>query len=801
MFFAFVEGLLWFFGAETVLEKEDPFRGFSKLVKVFEVDGNQYRTRQDSSHRTFNDQAFAINKPNDGFRFFTLGGSSSYGYPRGSEVAFTAILSDLLAESHPGLAVEGINASGISYGMHRLNIVSDELIEYQPDLFILYSGHNEFIEPEFFDSLSNRGATREGLEYALAQSRLYALTRSAADRLRDAKPADLGVGRQVRRDQTQVYTPEEKSAVVAKYREGLSRLVDRAQAVGVRVLLATIPANLKGWRPEASTGSGKNHRRWVEAQAKGRNLFRQEKYEQALASFEEAVRLEPEHAETFYDLGRCYEKLEQWEKAREAYQRACDKDASPVRRIAGINRAIREVASAKGTLFVDIDKIFQKQSEHGLVGYRLIEDYVHPTIEGHELIAWEIWRAIEQSGLLGEDRQTDQQLFERITRARREVANEKDMPWFYNQGVVLENQGQIEAALDNFRKVVEMAPSNETALLNIGKALTKHGKAEEAIPILQQVCILAPDNPETHVSLGTALLDTGDLDGAIRVIEEGIAIKSNYPNAHNSLGAALARKGRLGEAVEEFRLAISQNPDHVAAHNNLGSALAQQGRWREAALAHRKAVQIDPSYTGAVENLAKALIAMKLPEQAIEQYEIAVQIDPESKRAREILVAMLLEQDRIEDAVGHLRTLSERDPQNINLLTQLGDLYLRMGDLSEALRLRERAYELAPQRLECLNNLAWLLATMPQAEALDGKRALELAQRAAEATHYENSGVLDTLAAAYAASGNFPAAIESQQKAVELAPEQARAAFKQRLQLYRDETPYRLGERSNENSS
>ena len=72
LFFGVIEGVLWLFGAETMLQKEDPFRGFSKLVKVFEVDGDQYRTRHDSSHRTFNDQAFAVQNRTMVFAFSRL---------------------------------------------------------------------------------------------------------------------------------------------------------------------------------------------------------------------------------------------------------------------------------------------------------------------------------------------------------------------------------------------------------------------------------------------------------------------------------------------------------------------------------------------------------------------------------------------------------------------------------------------------------------------------------------------------------------------------------------------------------
>ena len=99
---------------------------------------------------------------------------------------------------------------------------------------------------------------------------------------------------------------------------------------------------------------------------------------------------------------------------------------------------------------------------------------------------------------------------------------------------------------------------------------------------------------------------------------------------------------------------------------------------------------------------------------------------------------------------------------------------------------------MAPERIECLNNLAWLLATNPEADARDGKRAIELAARAAEATQHRNPGVLDTLAAAYAANGRYVDAVKYQQQAIALAPEQAQSEFRQRLQRYQEKTPYVL---------
>ena len=127
-FFGLLELGLRLAGVPTLLEQEDPFRGFSGLVKVFQREGPIYRTQPATRGLTFNDQSFLAEKPANGLRLFCLGGSSSFGFPWGAEVAFTSIVGEALAATHPQRKVEAVNASGVSYAMHRLNIVADELL-------------------------------------------------------------------------------------------------------------------------------------------------------------------------------------------------------------------------------------------------------------------------------------------------------------------------------------------------------------------------------------------------------------------------------------------------------------------------------------------------------------------------------------------------------------------------------------------------------------------------------------------------------------------------------------------------
>ena len=84
------------------------------------------------------------------------------------------------------------------------------------------------------------------------------------------------------------------------------------------------------------------------------------------------------------------------------------------------------------------------------------------------------------------------------------------------------------------------------------------------------------------------------------------------------------------------------------------------------------------------------------------------------------------------------------------------------------------------------NNLAWILATCPDEDLRDPQRALAVAQAECERTSWKDASLLDTLAAAHAAAGDFAKAIEQQEKAIELIEDaEAKKSLTERLDLYR----------------
>jgi Flp pilus assembly protein TadD len=117
------------------------------------------------------------------------------------------------------------------------------------------------------------------------------------------------------------------------------------------------------------------------------------------------------------------------------------------------------------------------------------------------------------------------------------------------------------------------------------------------------------------------------------------------------------------------------------------------------------------------------------------------------------------------------------------------------GQRAGALKHWRLALKQEPDNVKVLNDLAWLMATSPDAALRNGSEAVALASRAVTLTQQHEPMLLGTLAAAYAEAGDFDKAAETQQKAVELANQQGNARLASllqgRLALLQGKTPIR----------
>jgi len=130
-------------------------------------------------------------------------------------------------------------------------------------------------------------------------------------------------------------------------------------------------------------------------------------------------------------------------------------------------------------------------------------------------------------------------------------------------------------------------------------------------------------------------------------------------------------------------------------------------------------------------------------------------------------------------------------PDNAVIHDEIGRTCARNGDLENAIVNWEKSLALAPDTVLTLEQLAWLLATCPDAGFRNGARAVQLAQRADQLSNGSDPGIIRALAAAYGEVGRFDRAIAEAKRALEIARARRNSALADALQL--DLDLYQMG--------
>jgi tetratricopeptide (TPR) repeat protein len=153
------------------------------------------------------------------------------------------------------------------------------------------------------------------------------------------------------------------------------------------------------------------------------------------------------------------------------------------------------------------------------------------------------------------------------------------------------------------------------------------------------------------------------------------------------------------------------------------------------------------------------------------------------------------------EAIKLLNTVLDKDPNDFGALFIRADCLFSAGEDRKAITEYEHLLKLKPsvlQKVVVFNNLAYLLAASPDDSARDGKRAIDLAETAQLLEEKPSADVLDTLAAAYAEAGQFDRAIETENKAIKLAPGNLREELQKYLKLFEDHKPRRENRAKND---
>ncbi|HZZ28353.1 MAG TPA: tetratricopeptide repeat protein [Pirellulales bacterium] len=178
---------------------------------------------------------------------------------------------------------------------------------------------------------------------------------------------------------------------------------------------------------------------------------------------------------------------------------------------------------------------------------------------------------------------------------------------YNNLGVKLQQQGNIQEAINDFRQAIVIKPVYASAYNNLASALIDAGQPSEAIEPLEQALQLKPDYMEAGINLGMAQIKTGHSQDAVDTLRQVVQQHSNSAEAHANLGIALKKVGQVSEAIQQYEQVLTLSSDSTtlfAARFNLAIALVEIGRTQEAIDNYQLLIAQKPSYAQSYYSLA-----------------------------------------------------------------------------------------------------------------------------------------------------------------------------------------------------
>ena len=358
--------------------------------------------------------SFPIQKRPTTLRVFALGGSTTQGQPYRTETAFAHWLSMRLAAAIPDREIEVINCGGISYASYRVAAILNEVLTYSPDLILLYTGHNEFLESRTYER--QRWVPR-WLAIPVAMVSRLRVSRVIANAITDkthqskivaaktALPSEVNTlldhvdGMEAyRRD------PQWSESVHSHFERKLSEMVDACRSAGVPLVLCVPTSDLVNTPPFKSTPDPSLSDVLQSSEAKWTTIAESDSQTPSMRcdAAKSILNIDSNHALANYVLGRiAYEHdNSSGTEMRQYLIAARDNDVCPLRATTRIERAVRAYRDHEGVFLVDTPNVLDQRNASRenepdeIADPRFFVDHVHPTIEGHQAIAAAIYRQL-----------------------------------------------------------------------------------------------------------------------------------------------------------------------------------------------------------------------------------------------------------------------------------------------------------------------------------------------------------------------------------------------------------------------
>ena len=327
---------------------------------------------------------FKKEKSNNSFRIFIQGGSTAAGFPYGRWGSLQGMLEQRFKRLYPNKEIEIINTAMAAVNSYTLLDFVDEIIEQQPDLVLIYAGHNEYLGimgvGSAFAAKGGRLATL--LHLTFKNWRLYQLlqqfyTLTFADDTQLTKENKTLMS-QVAKEKEIAFGSDLYQQGIEQFTGNMSLILEKYQAVGIPVVLGDLVSNESDQVPFSSVGK-------VDWQAYKSSLSK-ENSPVEITRLNNMISREA-NAENYYKLALNLKILARYKEAKEAFILAKDHDLLRFRAPSQFTAVIKKLAAKYDTSLVEVQSMFNDNSANSIIGNKLILEHLHPTVEGYFLLA------------------------------------------------------------------------------------------------------------------------------------------------------------------------------------------------------------------------------------------------------------------------------------------------------------------------------------------------------------------------------------------------------------------------------